>query len=256
MTSVVGATELERAIAECAREPIHIPGATQPFGAAIVVDATSRVTHASASVERWLEVSNDQMLGARLSEVLAGALRPLEPRMARLRRDQVVRADITLSSGKVFEVDTWRRPDGAAVLSLVPSFAGPSSTLAEALGELQHHLASTESLGELCDRTATSVRELSGYDRVMVYKFDAEGNGAVMSEALRAGMDPYLGLHYPASDIPEQARGLFLRNRTRVISTRRCPRPTCRSASCALPRRCTSRTCRTWAFARRSPSPS
>lgn len=221
MTSVVGAAELERAIAECAREPIHIPGATQPFGAAIVVDATSRITDASASVERWLEVPAERMLGARLSEVLAGALRPVEARMAGLRPDQVVRANITLSSAKVFEVDTWRRPDGAAVLSLVPSVGGPSSTLVEELGELQHHLASTESLGELCDRTATSVRELSGYDRVMVYKFDAEGNGVVLSEALRAGMDPYLGLHYPASDIPAQARALFLRNRTRLLADTR-----------------------------------
>ena len=117
------------------------------------------------------------------------------------------------------------------------------------------------------------MRALCGYDRVMVYKFDPEGHGEIVGEARLDDLEPFLGLHYPSSDIPHQARELYLRNRVRVLVdvsyqpaqlfprlvarsparkwTCRCPR----SAAC---RRCTCSTCRTWVCAprwsRRSPS--
>jgi light-regulated signal transduction histidine kinase (bacteriophytochrome) len=66
-------------------------------------------------------------------------------------------------------------------------------------------------------RIARGVRELLGYDRVMIYRFDADWHGEVVAEAVRDGLEPYLGLHYPATDIPAQARALYLRNRVRTI---------------------------------------
>ncbi len=61
------------------------------------------------------------------------------------------------------------------------------------------------------------MRALTGFDRVMVYRFDPDGSGEVIAEAARAGLEPYLGLHYPASDIPQQARVLYQRNWLRII---------------------------------------
>jgi light-regulated signal transduction histidine kinase (bacteriophytochrome) len=66
-------------------------------------------------------------------------------------------------------------------------------------------------------RTAEEIRELTGYDRVMVYRFRHDDAGEVIAEACADGMEPFLGLRYPASDIPPQARALYLRNRIRVI---------------------------------------
>lgn len=62
------------------------------------------------------------------------------------------------------------------------------------------------------------VKQVTGYDRVMIYQFDREYNGSVVAESLEEGMEPMLGLHYPASDIPKQARDLYLSNRVRVIA--------------------------------------
>ncbi len=73
-------------------------------------------------------------------------------------------------------------------------------------------------LDELYDITARAVRSLTGFDRVMVYRYDEEYNGEVVAEAKRDDLNPFLGLHYPASDIPAQARALYEKNWVRLIS--------------------------------------
>nr|UWV21242.1 phytochrome B [Olea europaea subsp. laperrinei] len=69
----------------------------------------------------------------------------------------------------------------------------------------------------LCDMVVESVRELTGYDRVMVYKFHEDEHGEVVAESKRADLEPYIGLHYPATDIPQASRFLFKQNRVRMI---------------------------------------
>ncbi|XP_057431399.1 phytochrome B-2 [Lotus japonicus] len=69
----------------------------------------------------------------------------------------------------------------------------------------------------LCDAVVQSVRELTGYDRVMVYKFHEDEHGEVVAESKRADLEPYMGLHYPATDIPQASRFLFKQNRVRMI---------------------------------------
>ncbi len=72
-------------------------------------------------------------------------------------------------------------------------------------------------LGALCDALAGEVRRLTGFDRVMVYRFDPSWNGEVVAEQRRDDLEPFLGLRYPASDIPAQARALYVRNWLRLI---------------------------------------
>ncbi|KAK8664610.1 hypothetical protein V6N13_084390 [Hibiscus sabdariffa] len=72
-------------------------------------------------------------------------------------------------------------------------------------------------IGALCDTVVEDVQKLTGYDRVMVYKFHEDGHGEVVSEIRRSNLEPYLGLHYPATDIPQAARFLFKQNRVRLI---------------------------------------
>ncbi|KAI4371374.1 hypothetical protein MLD38_019617 [Melastoma candidum] len=69
----------------------------------------------------------------------------------------------------------------------------------------------------LCDTVVRSVRELTGYDRVMVYKFHEDEHGEVVAESKRPDLEPYIGLHYPATDIPQASRFLFKQNRVRMI---------------------------------------
>lgn len=72
-------------------------------------------------------------------------------------------------------------------------------------------------VGLLCDTVVENVRELTGYDRVMVYKFHEDEHGEVVAEIRRSDLEPYLGLHYPATDIPQASRFLFMQNRVRMI---------------------------------------
>ncbi|KAF5475212.1 hypothetical protein F2P56_007042 [Juglans regia] len=72
-------------------------------------------------------------------------------------------------------------------------------------------------IGALCDTVVEDVQKLTGYDRVMVYKFHDDDHGEVVSEIRRSDLEPYLGLHYPAIDIPQAARFLFKQNRVRII---------------------------------------
>ncbi|KAK3037399.1 hypothetical protein RJ639_030161 [Escallonia herrerae] len=72
-------------------------------------------------------------------------------------------------------------------------------------------------IGVLCDTVVEDIQKLTGYDRVMVYKFHDDDHGEVVSEIRRSDLEPYLGLHYPATDIPQAARFLFKQNRVRMI---------------------------------------
>ncbi|KDP23318.1 hypothetical protein JCGZ_23151 [Jatropha curcas] len=73
------------------------------------------------------------------------------------------------------------------------------------------------SMERLCDTMVQEVSELTGYDRVMTYKFHDDEHGEVISEIAKPGLEPYLGLHYPATDIPQAARFLFMKNKVRMI---------------------------------------
>ncbi|MGA8853353.1 MAG: ATP-binding protein, partial [Christiangramia sp.] len=86
------------------------------------------------------------------------------------------------------------------------------------LSSLLNRLSASEDTEELCRNAAIITKSIFRYDRVMIYKFDEEWNGTVIAEEKNREMESWLGLHYPASDIPKQARQLFLKNKVRIIS--------------------------------------
>jgi len=86
--------------------------------------------------------------------------------------------------------------------------------LSGAMQRIQH----CESLAAVLQASAEELKSIIGYDRVMIYRFDEEGHGMVAAEAREPHLEPLLGLHYPASDIPAQARALFMKNPARIIT--------------------------------------
>lgn len=86
---------------------------------------------------------------------------------------------------------------------------------AKAISRLQS--LPTGSMKRLCDTIVEEVFHLTGYDRVMAYKFHEDDHGEVVSELTKPGLEPYLGLHYPATDIPQASRFLFMKNKVRII---------------------------------------
>ena len=85
------------------------------------------------------------------------------------------------------------------------------------LGRAVSRLQNTESVAELCAIAAQEIRDISGYDRVMVYRFDSAWNGEVVAEDRQSAVESYMGQHFPASDIPAQARAVFIQNWLRII---------------------------------------
>ncbi len=114
---------------------------------------------------------------------------------------------------------------GVLVLELeAPGGGGPDGAVVADQPNLMHRLSDAvqrfgqaASIGVLCDGMVRCVRDLTGYDRVMVYKFDPDGHGKIIAEARHPRMETLLGHQYPSTDIPQRARALYLANRVRVL---------------------------------------
>jgi len=203
-------------LSRCDREPIHIPGSIQPHGVLLALrEAPATVLQASANLEPRLGVPVGAVLGRPLAEVLgAAAAAEVDRALAAPRLEEINPLRLHLA-GRRFD-GILHRNAGLAFLELEPAGAPLDETrypLRAALAELQ----SASTVAALCDTLAREVRRLTGFERVMVYRFHEDDHGEVIAEVRDEGLEPYLGLHYPASDIPRQARALYLRNWLRII---------------------------------------
>jgi light-regulated signal transduction histidine kinase (bacteriophytochrome)/CheY-like chemotaxis protein len=207
-------------LTNCEREPIHVLGNIQPFGFLIAASADWLVSRVSANIAQFMGRSPDELLGTPLTELLSEtALHTIRNRIALLRGPDAVERLFHLpltQGGAPFDLALHFSGD-QIVIEAEPAVVEEmeSSALVRAMIA---RLAQSEGLTAFFREGARQVRALTGFDRVMVYRFDDQGSGEVVAESLRPGVDSFLGLHYPASDIPAQARKLYLRNIFRVIA--------------------------------------
>ncbi|HTZ71249.1 MAG TPA: GAF domain-containing protein [Acetobacteraceae bacterium] len=207
----------EADLSNCEREKINVPGSIQPHGVMLVVEEPGlRIVQASANAGRLLALPED-VIGqdlARLSPSLVAGLRPL---LAGTLHEYPMPVRCTVGSGKAQFDALVHRPSagGGLVVELEP--AGPCTDPAMALAPALEEVVSALTLRALCDEAARAFKRITGYDRVMVYRFDDAGHGEVLAEQREPGLEPYLGNRYPASDIPQIARRLYERNRIRVL---------------------------------------
>lgn len=214
----------EADLTNCDLEPIHIPGSIQPHGAMLVYDTTQQVvTHASANAAEFLGVRD--IVGNPLEGVIG--IRP-----AHSVRNAVAKSVAASAPGLLFaqRIDgSDRRFDVAAHSYLGRTFIEfeLSQEGADGYGPLEltramsRRLADEKSLPNLTRSAARMVSLMLGYDRVMVYKMLHNGAGRVIAEQKRPDLGTFLGQHFPASDIPAQARELYKRNWIRMISDAR-----------------------------------
>ncbi|MDO8149908.1 SpoIIE family protein phosphatase [Isoptericola sp. b408] len=218
----------------CAREPIHIPGRIQPRGVLLALRTDDAVvTQCSANVADLLGVELDAVLGApfaaavgdQAADRLLGHVASVDD--PRLRNPIEIEIEVRGAS-RSFEAVLHHAPGSATtdrpavlVVELEPFSGHVSLTYTSTFEPVRDALTELDrasSLQELYDIAVRRVRELTGFDRVMLYRFDASYNGEVVAEARREDLNPFLGLHYPASDIPPQARALYEKNWIRLIS--------------------------------------
>lgn len=211
-------------LTNCDQEPIHIPGAIQPHGVLLVLDCDKcEIVQAAGATQALLGHGLEEVLG-RTPEFL------LRPDQLSLIRELCVDTPLTQPRhflDPILRVQSDRPVDASVhrmgnhlLLEYVPANVQESArrdSLA-ALQELIDGLDRATSLQTLCQLTTERVRRVAGYDRVMVYRFQPDGSGWVYAESRDARLEPFLDLHYPAADIPAQARALYLRNWLRLIA--------------------------------------
>lgn len=209
-------------LTNCDREPIHLSGAIQPHGVLFVLSLPElTIVQLSANVEEFFDLAPQALLGRSIADILEdGSMAGLRQHLA--GSEAGVLAPIKLAArgnGAYFDAILHKAPEGLivelepAASSIELSFGSFYQQARVAISRLQNVTGVTT----LCQRAVAEVRAMTGFDRVMAYRFDDEGNGHVIAESMREGLESYLDLHYPASDIPVQARRLYLLNRLRMI---------------------------------------
>ncbi|WGH79543.1 HWE histidine kinase domain-containing protein [Jannaschia ovalis] len=205
----------------CDREPIHVIGRVQAFGCLLSVTADWLVNHASANLEDFLGKEAEAVIGTRFSELFSAGV-------AHMLRGKTQTLGGGTSVARVFGYrlfDNERRFD-IAVHQTARGFTYEFERTADGHGHgdmqlvqpLVARLRDHAEIGPLCDEAARAMRALTGFDRVMIYQFAPDGTGTVVSEACDGEGERYLGLRYPASDIPRQARKLYEHSRLRLIA--------------------------------------
>lgn len=206
-------------LTNCDREPIQIPGSIQPHGCLIACDTSAGVVLRHSANAPGMLGTTGNLNGRRLDALLGDeAAHTIRNALARTREASrpALTFDLRLPSGQAFDVAAHLFK-GAAIIEFEP--AGVS--IAEPLELARTVIAQVRGI-ERTDRlhrdAARFVRAMLGYDRVMIYQLGADGAGKVIAEAKRGDLESFLGQYFPATDIPQQARALYLRNPIRVIS--------------------------------------
>ncbi|KAF2508091.1 ATP-binding protein [Flavobacterium foetidum] len=204
-------------LTNCEHEPIHIPGQIQPHGFLIGVDLNWKIEFCTSNIADFVDVRYTQALGKKFSDVFG---KDAEKQLFTYINDDKIQNAFPLEielQGKLFQISIHKSFD-IYVLEAETLFS--REKLADVYTQtiqFVNQMNNTKSLKDLCALVAEATREITGYDRVMIYRFDEQYNGEVFAESCRDDLEPFLGLHYPHTDIPAQARELYIRNQLRLI---------------------------------------
>lgn len=196
------------------RKSIHIPGSIQPHGALLTVNSQLDIVQVSNNTQDYLGKSTQELLGQPLNSLL-GVEQVEAIRQCWSKKDSIITSHkVSIFTGnqeRYFDCIAHRTKD-TLIVELEPidsksevSFLSFHALVSEVIAKMQN----TSNLTEFLHLVATEIRQITAFDRVMVYEFDRNAAGSVVAEAKREDLPPYFGLHYPATDIPESARNLY-----------------------------------------------
>lgn len=212
----------------CEREPIHIPGNVQPHAAMLAVDPTTFLICACSD-------NLVDMAGVRPADVLGRELGAVLPEGAAARLRHAVEA-----GGLTVPTRPWRDTvrfgaeercfaltahlnDGRLVVELEMLPERPEDFGAATAAQAQdavNRIRAAPTLVDAAAACADEIRAMTGFERVLVYRFDADWNGEALGESRVEGYPSLLGLRFPASDIPAQARALYTEAPARFVVDR------------------------------------
>ena len=204
----------------CDREPITFLDRIQSFGFLVALSNDWTIVRASANLEQFLGIDAAAAVGTQLDTLISpAAVHDIRNRMAMLYSTGSERLfDVKLmTEAELFDINLHFVGE-LLVLEGELSREADRFEAASMVRAMMSRLSKAANLQTFHRDAARQVRAITGFDRVMIYQFDATGAGEVIAESTRSGIEGFLGLHYPASDIPQQARALYLRNPFRIIA--------------------------------------
>lgn len=207
----------------CDKEPIHIIRVVQSYACLIGIDLNSfSILHVSDNSDRILGLPYGELLGKNMEDYLHPEI--IEQLRSGLQDDDFISHNpiiIKSFGGNILKKAHHlivHLQGGTLIMEIEERDANVSSSrFLQRSDRTVQKIQSSRDVNNLFHETAREIKVLTGYDRVMIYKFDEQYNGNVIAEAKDDHLDPYFELRYPASDIPKQARALFLRNQVRII---------------------------------------
>ncbi|MXN92418.1 GAF domain-containing protein [Flavobacterium sp. Sd200] len=207
-------------LTNCEQEPIHIPGSIQPHGFLLGLKEQSLlIDYCSANTAQYLSLFHTQLLGQTFNAVFGEDQKQL---LLQYISDELMLSSslLRLTLAGVDFLCTLHNSNGIYILEGEPVNiqTTPAHEAYDQTSQFLTYMHDTHTLKELCQLVANGTRQITGYDRVMIYRFDADYNGEVFAERCREDLEPFLGLHYPHTDIPPQARELYKKNLLRLIT--------------------------------------
>lgn len=214
----------DTALIDCEKEPIHIPGKIQSHGFLLVVETTTlTIVQASLNLVDFTGIQAQEVQGHSIREYIATP--DMQYILDLLHNQEYLTINplhilFTTAQNPVLFDCVINRSEDVFLMEFEatgmddPAYVEPFMEMIETSA---HLFADAETIYDLCSIACRQVRAYTGYNRVMLYRFDAEWNGEVVAESRAEHLEPLEGHHYPASDIPRQARELFLKNWIRII---------------------------------------
>jgi len=205
----------------CDKEPIHIPGRVQCHGALIAIDKASyTISYISENISEFYPVKAIDLLQQPLAsfESITGTnfkiRQLLELGEAQQNFESINPYPIQINGNSFYLIIS--ESESNYLLEMEPVTL--QYDIQHQIGRSVSEILAGKELKTLLYNTAQQIKKIINYDRIMVYKFLEDGHGEVVAEAKNDDLDPFFGLHYPASDIPKQARELYKLNYTRIIA--------------------------------------
>jgi chemotaxis family two-component system sensor kinase Cph1 len=213
-------------LTNCDKEPIHIPGKIQWHGFLVAVDSkTHIITYISENIKPFITVEPKNLLDKSIDELE----NQLDISVLQLKLTQVLRFGATNESFE--DLNPFYLELGGKPYNLIISVSGKDQVLEfetvesdldfdiqKTIGKSVSDILTGKNLNSLLVNAAREIKKIILYDRVMIYRFNEDGHGEVVAEVKNDDLEPFMGLHYPASDIPKQARELYKINLTRIIA--------------------------------------
>lgn len=208
----------------CGRLPLHLINLIQPYGILVVLNKTDfKILQVSENVEAITGLQPAQVVSKTLADFITAEQFQLirEKFAAGVNGKIPVRLSFTANASTYNFLGLMQGKDNYLLLEMeLAGTNGQEELFTDVYQEVRFAMSEinqTESILDVCNVAIKELKRLSGFDKIMLYKFDENWNGEVIAETMEEGMDSYLGLHFPASDIPKQARALYFKNPYRLI---------------------------------------